>query len=70
VRFGSRDASNVTILSENKIQVTTPPNEGGPTDVTVMFDDGRTFKLAGAFHYRMPDNGQAREMFLSAGVKK
>src|SRR5262249_46207643 len=68
VRFGSRDGTNVTILSEEKIQVSTPANESGPQDVVVTFDDGRTFKLAAAFNYRQPDQSKAREISRSPGT--
>jgi hypothetical protein len=69
VRFGSKDATNVTILSEDRIQVTTPGGESGPTDVMVTFDDGRTFKLPGAFTFKVPDQTKARDIFLTSGVK-
>ena len=69
VKFGKNDASNVTILAEDKIQVTTPAGTKGPADVVVTFDDGRTFRLAEAFLYRAPDQSQTRDVFLS-GTKK
>ena len=65
VRFGAKDASNVTIVSEDKIQVTTPQNDSGPSDVLVTFDDGRTFKLAAGFLFKVPDTTKARDIFLS-----
>ncbi len=67
VRFGVKEASNVTIVSEQKIQVTTPGAEPGPVDVMVTFDDGRTFKLPGGFTYKVPDQTKARDIFLSGG---
>ena len=69
VRFGSRDGTNVTIVSEEKIQVTTPANDSGPQDVMVTFDDGRTFKLASAFSYKVPDQTRARDIFLTTGTR-
>ena len=42
----ARKAESVTIASTTKIRVVTPPNEKGPVDVQVMFDDGATFKIA------------------------
>ncbi|HJZ87740.1 MAG TPA: IPT/TIG domain-containing protein [Polyangia bacterium] len=68
VRFGGKEATNVTIVSDEKIQVTTPGNDSGPADVLVTFDDGRTFKLAGAFSYKVPDQNRARDIFLSGGT--
>jgi len=68
VRFGAKEATNVTIVSDEKIQVTTPANDSGPADVLVTFDDGRTFKLAGAFTYKVPDTNRARDIFLSGGT--
>ena len=67
VRFGSKEAANVTIVSESKIQVTTPAGDPGPVDVMVTFDDGRTFKLGGGFNYKVPDQTKARDIFLSGG---
>ena len=67
VRFGVKEAANVTIVSESKIQVTTPANDPGPVDVLVTFDDGRTFKLGGGFTFKVPDQTKARDIFLSGG---
>jgi hypothetical protein len=69
VRFGGKEAPNVTIVSEDKIQVTTPANESGPIDVLVTFDNGRAFKLAGGFTYKVPDQTKARDIFLSGTGK-
>src|SRR5579863_6516052 len=44
VKFGRKKSETVTIASTGKIRVVTPANEKGPVDVTVMFDDGSTFK--------------------------
>jgi hypothetical protein len=67
VRFGAKEAANVTIVSDSKIQVTTPANDPGPVDVLVTFDDGRTFKLGGGFNFKVPDQSKARDIFLSGG---
>ena len=40
VKFGRKKCETVTIASTSKIRVVTPPNEKGPVDVSVMFDDG------------------------------
>jgi hypothetical protein len=69
VRFGTKEALNITIVSEQKIQVTTPGAEPGPVDVLVTFDNGRTFKLPAAFTYKVPDQTKARDIFLSGGNK-
>ena len=68
VRFGVKEAANVTIVSESKIQVSTPAGDPGPVDVMVTFDDGRTFKLAAGFNYKQPDQSKARDIFLSTGT--
>jgi hypothetical protein len=49
VKFGHKKSETVTIASANKIRVVTPANDKGPVDVTVMFDDGSTFKIPNAF---------------------
>jgi hypothetical protein len=54
VKFGRRKADSVTIASNSKIRVVTPPNDKGPVDVQVMFDDGATFKIANGFRYVEP----------------
>ena len=68
VKFGRRKAENVTIASNSKIRVVTPPNDKGPVDVQVMFDDGATFKIANGFRYVEPSAGEsARRAFFSGG---
>jgi IPT/TIG domain-containing protein len=65
VKFGRRKAENVTIASTSKIRVVTPPNDKGPVDVQVMFDDGATFKIANGFRYVEPSaNESARRAFF------
>src|SRR5262249_10083370 len=60
VSFGGKQGQNVTIVSEQKIQVTTPAADPGPVDVMVTFDDGRAFRLAGGFAFKVPDQAKAR----------
>lgn len=68
VKFGRRKCENVTIASNSKIRVVTPPNDKGPVDVQVMFDDGATFKIANGFRYVEPSAGEsARRAFFSGG---
>ena len=74
VKFGRRKCETVTIASNSKIRVVTPPNEKGPVDVQVMFDDGATFKIANGFRYVEPTAGEsARRAFFggsqSTGTK-
>ena len=74
VKFGRRKAESVQIASGGKIRVLTPPNDKGPVDVQVMFDDGATFKIANGFRYVEPSAGEsARRAFFggsqSAGAK-
>ena len=75
VKFGRRKAESVTIASTGKIRVVTPPNDKGPVDVQVMFDDGATFKIANGFRYVEPSAGEsARRAFFggqqpNAGAK-
>jgi hypothetical protein len=65
VKFGRRKADSVTIASTTKIRVVTPPNDKGPVDVQVMFDDGATFKIANGFRYVEPSAGEsARRAFF------
>jgi hypothetical protein len=65
VKFGRRKAETVTIASTGKIRVVTPPNDKGPVDVQVMFDDGSTFKIANGFRYVEPSAGEsARRAFF------
>jgi hypothetical protein len=70
VRLGRKKAENVVIASTGKIKVITPANEKGPVDVTVMFDDGSTFKVPNGFRYVEPAEGEnARRAFFSGGQK-
>ena len=66
VRFGRKKCETVTIASNSKIRVVTPPNEKGPVDVNVMFDDGTAFKIPNGFRYVEPADGEsARRAFFS-----
>lgn len=52
VKFGNRPATSVVVASSDKIKVMTPGGDPNTTvDVTVVFDDGKAFKLANGFHY-------------------
>jgi hypothetical protein len=73
VRFGRKTAEHVVIASTSKIKVVTPSAEKGPVDVSVMFDDGSSFKVPNGFRYLEPaaqDN--TRRAFFSGkpGEKK
>jgi hypothetical protein len=71
VKFGRRKSESVTIASTTKIRVVTPPNDKGPVDVQVMFDDGATFKIANGFRYVEPSAGEsARRAFFSGGQQQ
>ena len=68
VRFGHKKADVVTIASTTKIKAVTPPGEKGPVDITVSFDDARTFKIPNGFRYVEPsDNDATRKAFLGGG---
>jgi IPT/TIG domain len=69
VKFGHKKSETVTIASNNKIRVVTPPNEKGPVDVTVMFDDGSTFKIPNAFRYVEPASGDNTRQAFFGGQK-
>ena len=52
VTFGNRPATSVVVAAADKINVMTPGGDPNTTvDVTVIFDDGKAFKLAHGFHY-------------------
>jgi hypothetical protein len=55
VKFGKHDATAVVVASADAIHVSTPGGDPNTTvDVTVIFDDGKAFKVANAFHYMAP----------------
>ncbi len=52
VRFGTKEALQVVIISDNVIKVASPAGDKGTTtDINVIFDDGRAFQLKNAFRY-------------------
>jgi hypothetical protein len=69
VKFGRRKCETVTIASNSKIRVVTPPNDKGPVDVQVMFDDGATFKIANGFRYVEPSAGESARRAFFDGQK-
>jgi hypothetical protein len=69
VRFGHKRSETVTIASTSKIRVVTPANDKGPADVTVMFDDGATFKIPNAFRYVEPASGDNTRQAFFGGQK-
>jgi hypothetical protein len=70
VKFGRKKAEHVVIASNTKIKVITPSSEKGPVDVTLMFDDGSSFKIPNAFRYVEPaQSDNARRAFFSGGQK-
>jgi len=73
VKFGTRDASSVVVASADKINVTTPGGDPNTTvDITVIFDDGKAFKLGNGFHYMAPvdQRGTLDKAFNQMGNKK
>jgi hypothetical protein len=70
VKFGRKKAESVVIASNSKIKVVTPSSEKGPVDVSVMFDDGNSFKIPNGFRYVEPAQGDnARRAFFSGSQK-
>jgi hypothetical protein len=66
VRFGRKKVEQVMISSVDKITVVTPAGDRGPVDVTLMFDNGAPFKIAGGFRYIAPAAGEdVRKAFFS-----
>jgi hypothetical protein len=73
VKFGGRDATAVVVASADKISVTTPGGDPNTSvDVTVIFDDGKAFKLANGFHYLAANNSRQTldKAFNQMGTKK
>ena len=76
VKFGRRKAESVTIASASKIRVVTPPNDKGPVDVQVMFDDGsdlqdrERFPLRGAGGERVRPSRVLRRPAAAAAARK
>ncbi|HVZ86698.1 MAG TPA: IPT/TIG domain-containing protein [Polyangia bacterium] len=69
VKFGHKKSEMVTIASTSKIRVVTPNGDKGPVDVTVMFDDGSTFKIPNAFRYVEPASGDNTRQAFFGGQK-
>jgi hypothetical protein len=73
VKFGNHDATAVVVASGDRINVTTPGGDPNTTvDVTVIFDDGKAFKLGNGFHYLPPadQRGTLNKAFDNLGDKK
>jgi hypothetical protein len=73
VRFGRREAQNVVVESTGAIKVTTPAGDKSTSvDVSVTFDDGKSFVLKSGFQYI--DTTQQRQTmdkaFNAMGGKK
>jgi len=73
VRFGRREAGNVVVESASGIKVTTPAGDKNTSvDVSVTFDDGKSFVLKSGFQYI--DTTQQRQTmdkaFNAMGGKK
>lgn len=65
VRFGRKRAEGVVIASSTQINVTSPPSDRGPVDVTVILNDGKAFTIPNGFRYVAPqDPGKVREAYL------
>lgn len=60
VRFGTKEAGSVAILSERLIKAISPPGDKGTAvDVVLIFDDGRAFIRKQGFRY--VDSSQQRQ---------
>jgi hypothetical protein len=71
VKFGGRRAEQVSIGSNDKITVVTPPGDKGPVDVTLMFNNGEALQLQGGFHYvTTAGTGDVRNAFINDVGKK
>ena len=65
VKFGRKDAMAVVVESGDKIKVTTPSGDKNTTvDVSVVFDDGRSFLIKNGFHF--VDTSQQRATMNNA----
>lgn len=65
VRFGRKRAEGVVIASNTQINVTTPPSDRGPVDITVILNDGKAFTIPNGFRYVSPqDPGKLREAYM------
>lgn len=70
VRFGRKRAEGVVIASNTVINVTTPPSERGPTEITVILNDGKAFTIPGGFRFVEPqDASKVRDAYLKTQGK-
>jgi hypothetical protein len=69
VRFCKAEAKNLVILADNQIKLSSPANQKGNCDVTLTFDDGRSYKVANAFRYVEPGDLMKRDMLGTKGKK-
>jgi hypothetical protein len=71
VHFGRTKVQQVVIASTDKISVVTPAGDRGPVDVTLAFNNGDAFKIAGGFHYVPPQaRADVRKAFFTGQKKK
>ena len=71
VRFGRKRAEGVVIASTSAINVTTPPSDRGPTEVTVILNDGKAFTIPNGFRFVEPqDASKVREAYLKTQQAK
>jgi IPT/TIG domain-containing protein len=73
VKFGKRDATSVVVAAADKINVMTPGGDPNTTvDVTVIFDDGKAFRVGNGFHYMPPadQRGTLDKAFNNLGNDK
>ncbi len=66
VFLGGLPISKVTRIDNNTLQFVTPPRVAGPVEITVANQDGGTFTLFDAFHYRLPGSSPAIESITPA----
>lgn len=70
VRFGRKRAESVVIASSTTINVTTPPNERGPSEITVILNDGQAFTIPEGFRFVEPqDASKVRDAYLKTQGK-
>jgi hypothetical protein len=73
VRFGTKEANSVAILSDRLIKAVSPPGDKGTAvDVVLIFDDGRAFILKRGFRYVDSTQRETMEKFFNkaGGDKK
>ena len=68
VSFGRKNATNIVIQNDNSIKVTSPTGDRNTeVDITIIFDDGRTYQLKNGFRYL--DSADNTKMMKSFGNK-